>query len=94
VSFDSSAVDAQREALEKHGTPLQTRARVLPWRRIVAPRFRAAPVYVTVRDRSTGKKFSSGHFSFPQIVEPERLASVYVGNLPCLLRSPSAAHLH
>ena len=55
VSFDSSAVVAQWEALEKHGTPFQTRAWILPWRRIVAPKFGAAPVYVTVRDRGTGR---------------------------------------
>jgi CelD/BcsL family acetyltransferase involved in cellulose biosynthesis len=53
VSFDSSEVRAQWEELEKWGTPFQTRAWLLPWRRVVAPKVRATPVYVTVRDRRT-----------------------------------------
>jgi CelD/BcsL family acetyltransferase involved in cellulose biosynthesis len=53
VSFDSAEVSSQWAELEKRGTPFQTRAWLLPWRRIVAPKFGATPIYVTVRDRPT-----------------------------------------
>jgi CelD/BcsL family acetyltransferase involved in cellulose biosynthesis len=53
VSFDSAEVSSQWAELETCGTPFQTRAWLLPWRRIVAPKFGATPIYVTVRDRST-----------------------------------------
>ncbi|MGO4871859.1 MAG: GNAT family N-acetyltransferase [Roseiarcus sp.] len=53
VSFDESEARSQWEELEKRGTPFQTRAWILPWLQIVAPKFGATPVYVTVRDRHT-----------------------------------------
>jgi CelD/BcsL family acetyltransferase involved in cellulose biosynthesis len=51
--FDERQARPQWEELEKRGTPFQTRAWLLPWSRIVAPRFAAAQVYVTVRDAQT-----------------------------------------
>lgn len=52
--------DACREewqALETTGaaTPFQARAWLLPWYRIVAPRFGAVPILVTVRDKASGR---------------------------------------
>jgi CelD/BcsL family acetyltransferase involved in cellulose biosynthesis len=53
VCFDEGEARPQWEELEKRGTPFQTRAWLLPWGRIVAPKFGATPVYVTVRDART-----------------------------------------
>jgi CelD/BcsL family acetyltransferase involved in cellulose biosynthesis len=53
VCFDEREARPQWEELEKRGTPFQTRAWLLPWGRIVAPKFGATPVYVTVRDART-----------------------------------------
>ncbi len=53
AAFSVAEVWAQWEELEKHGTPFQTRAWLLPWYGVIAPRFGATPVFVTVRDRGT-----------------------------------------
>ena len=53
VGFDAEAVQAQWEELESQGTAFQSRAWLIPWFRIIAPRFRAKPVYVTVREKAT-----------------------------------------
>lgn len=53
VSSDIYAVQAQWEALENEGTPFQTRRWLIPFYRIVAPKFGATPLFVTVRDKET-----------------------------------------
>jgi CelD/BcsL family acetyltransferase involved in cellulose biosynthesis len=53
VQTDISLVARQWQELEPFGTVFQTRAWLLPWYRIVAPRFNATPLFVTVRHRKT-----------------------------------------
>ncbi len=55
VQTDASLVVRQWEELEPCGTVFQTRAWLLPWYRIVAPRFNASPLFVTVSQRKTGR---------------------------------------
>ena len=53
VQTDASLVARQWEELEPFGTVFQTRAWLMPWYRIVAPRFKASPLFVTVSQRET-----------------------------------------
>jgi hypothetical protein len=55
VCSDPSAVTADWEELERQATAFQTRGWLLPLYRIVAPKFNAAPLFVTVRDRNTDR---------------------------------------
>jgi CelD/BcsL family acetyltransferase involved in cellulose biosynthesis len=55
VQTDASLVARQWQELEPCGTAFQTRAWLLPWYRIVAPRFNASPLFVTVSHRTTGR---------------------------------------
>ena len=50
VSSSDAAVAEAWAGLEPYGAPFQRRSWVLPWRRLLAPAFAAAPLYVTVRD--------------------------------------------
>jgi len=52
VCFDLDAARPQWAAMEDPALPFQTLAWLDPWYRIVAPAFRARPVFVTVRDSS------------------------------------------
>jgi CelD/BcsL family acetyltransferase involved in cellulose biosynthesis len=55
VCDDIERVRPQWEKLEAYGTPFQTRDWLAPWYDIVAPRYRASPVFVTVADAVTGR---------------------------------------
>jgi len=55
VTSDVAAVLPQWETLEVHATAFQTRGWLLPWYRIVAPRFAAQPLFVTVREGASGR---------------------------------------
>lgn len=50
VSSSDAAVAEAWAKLEPYGAPFQRRAWVAPWRRLLAPAFAAAPLYVVVRD--------------------------------------------
>jgi CelD/BcsL family acetyltransferase involved in cellulose biosynthesis len=57
VDFDPEAVGPQWRELESSGdlTPFQTRAWLEPWYHILAPDFRASPIFVTVREPGSGR---------------------------------------
>lgn len=55
VRSDPAAVMTDWEALEPQATAFQTRAWLLPLYRIVAPKFGATPLFVTVRDRDSNR---------------------------------------
>jgi CelD/BcsL family acetyltransferase involved in cellulose biosynthesis len=55
VATDLSLAMPQWEELEPLGTVFQTRAWLLPWYRIIAPRFHASPLFVTVSNQPTGR---------------------------------------
>lgn len=54
ASSDATVAEAWA-ALEPHGAPFQRRAWALPWRRVLAPAFAAAPLSVVVRDARDGR---------------------------------------
>ena len=53
---DLAAVEQDWDTLTQSGryTPFQTRSWLMPWYAIAGPHFGAKPLFVTVRDRSTG----------------------------------------
>ena len=55
VCFEPSLVCRQWEELEPQGSAFQTRTWLLPWYRVIAPKFGAIPLFVTVRDQSSGR---------------------------------------
>lgn len=55
LSFDLARVARQWEELEQGGSAFQTRAWLLPWYRLIAPKFGAVPLFVIVRDLSSGR---------------------------------------
>nr|WP_294508612.1 GNAT family N-acetyltransferase [uncultured Rhodopila sp.] len=55
VQAEPSMVLPQWRELEAAGTVFQTRAWLLPWYRVIAPRIKASPLFVTVYDRKTGR---------------------------------------
>ncbi len=57
VDFDLTAVSPQWRELESTGglTPFQTQAWLLSWYQIVAPALNIFPIFVTVRDRASGR---------------------------------------
>jgi len=53
IASDLDAVRPQWEALENQGTPFQKRPWLLPWFRVLGPKFGATPLFVTVREETT-----------------------------------------